>query len=159
MRSSAFVALVLRWIGIALLGALGGALVYGGLVRVSESVGLFVLAEGTLPAHDANQFAVLFGTWIGAPLGALLFPLAYVIMRDHMSFQRIMLVALGSSLSGGLLGALLSPYFAGITGAVGLLGGAALAAGAEQKSAGASNSAQDDNGRVGTRNEGQSDPK
>jgi hypothetical protein len=85
-------------LGIAAFGAFGGA-VAGGL----SAVAVAMIIDGTVRSIFSGSLFVV-GAGIGAPLGALLLPLAAWTLMRHVSFGRAILGTVTGTLVGGLAG-------------------------------------------------------
>ena len=103
-----------------LLGMAGGALcgvailVFGGLVGRSQTSGAEYLGYW-------NIAEVWLGFLYGGLFGAIVAPIAYLIMIRKIGIQRVLLPAFVGTLAGGFLGALVGPPPAVLTGIGGFL--------------------------------------
>lgn len=114
----------MRWIGVGALGALGGLSISWLLMTISFAItpsgGPAEPRPMQLPGGSASA-EILAIADIGTVLGALLFPVAYALVRERVTLCRAALFGYLGAVGPGALGSVAGPAMAGLVALAGFL--------------------------------------
>ena len=101
-----------------LLGLAGGAICGGAILFFNAFIGRSQTTGAEYFGYY-NPWAIVVGLMYGAPIGAIVTPLAYPLLVRRIGFQKALVPAFAGTLAGGFVGAVVGPLFAVISGVFG----------------------------------------